>query len=300
MCREVGIPASLLLVDTRDNGKNDMLLPSVDFNHCTVKINADGKDYFVELTSDKVPFSVLPAEDKKAFALVIDKATEAPITINPANRPKNELLRKVDVTFEGTNMIVKKKSDRTGNYVAGLKENYLQLGKEEREKQMLESIAGDYPQKMKLTSLEFMNLDSLADTMNYSYSFSVNDPFTKIGGISICKLPWSDRIESIDFLSPEKRKYPIEYWEFSSADREVETLTLAIPQGKTITEMPKSQKYSCFLADYSIQYKMQGNKIVATREFIFKDDFVPTEKYNELKDFYAKVVTADAEQIAFK
>jgi hypothetical protein len=118
--------------------------------------------------------------------------------------------------------------------------------------------------------------------------------------MSICKLPWSDRIESIDFLSPEKRKYPIEYWEFTSADREVETLTLIIPQGKIITEMPKSQKYSCFLADYSIQYKMQGNKIVATREFIFKDDFVPAEKYNELKDFYAKVVTADAEQIAFK
>jgi tetratricopeptide (TPR) repeat protein len=300
MCREVGIPASLILVNTRDNGKDDMVLPSVDFNHCTVKINADGKDYFVELTSDKVPFSVLPAEDKKAVALIIDKSTEAPITINPVNRPKNQLIRKVDVTFEGTNMFVKKKTARTGDFVSGLKANYLQLSREEREKQMLESIASDYPQKMKLTSLEFMNLDSLADTMNYNYSFAVNDPFTKIGGMSICKLPWSDRIESIDFLSPEKRKYPIEYWEFTSADREVETLTLIIPQGKIITEMPKSQKYSCFLADYSIQYKMQGNKIVATREFIFKDDFVPAEKYNELKDFYAKVVTADAEQIAFK
>ncbi|MBI4944900.1 MAG: tetratricopeptide repeat protein [Bacteroidetes bacterium] len=300
MCREVGIPASLLLVNTRDNGKNDMLLPSVDFNHCTVKINADGKDYFVELTSDKVPFSVLPSEDKKAFALVIDKNTESPITINPENRPKNELIRTVDVTFEGTTMMVKKKSTRTGNYVSGLKESYLQLSKEEREKQMLESIASDYPAKMKLTSLEFMNLDSLADTMYYNYSFSVNDPFTRIGGLSICKLPWSDRIESIDFLSSETRKYPIEYWEYTSADREIETLTISIPHGKTITDMPKSQKYSCFLADYSIQYKLQGNKIVATREFIFKDDFVPVEKYNELKDFYAKVVTADAEQIAFK
>ena len=300
MCREVGISASLLLVDTRDNGKNDMLLPSVDFNHCTVKINADGKDYFVELTSDKIPFGVLPAEDKKAFALVINKSTEAPITIDPSNRKKNELIRSVDVTFDGTNMLVKKKSARTGNFVAGVKEIYLQLGKEEREKQMLESIASDYPQKMKLTSLEFFNLDSLADTMNYSYSFSVNDPFTRIGGMSIFKLPWSDRIESIDFLTPETRTYPIEYWEYSASDRETETLTLAIPQGKTIAEMPKSHTYSCFLGDYSIKYKLQGNKIVATREFIHKADFVPVEKYKELKDFYANVVAADAEQIAFK
>src|SRR6185436_2869548 len=98
-------------------------------------------------------------------------------------------------------MNVKKKSSRTGNYVAGLKATYLDLSKEEREKEMLETISSDYPAKMKLTLLEFENLDSLADTMKYNYNFTVSDVFTKIGGMSICKLPWSDRIESIDFLS---------------------------------------------------------------------------------------------------
>ena len=304
MCHEEGIPVSLLLVDTRDNGKNDMLLPSIDFNHCIAKVNADGADYIIELTSDKVPFAVMPDDIKKAFALEINifgnKPIEAPITINPDNRPKNTLIRAVNVTFEGADMNVKTTNARTGNYVPGLKARYHDLSKEEREKEMLETISGDYPAKIKLTQLEFKNLDSLADTMSYNYSYTVKDVFIKIGGMSICKLPWSDRIESIDFLSSEKRKLPIEYWYFTSSDREFEKMELTIPQGKTVAEMPKSQKFSCFLADYSIEYKMQGNKITATREIIYKEDYVPVEKYKELKDFYTNIVNADAEQIAFK
>lgn len=304
MCKEVGIKASLMLVDTRDNGKNDMLLPSIDFNHCIAKINADGKDYIIEMTSDKVPFSVMPEELKKAFGLEVNifgsTVIDAPIVINPANRPKNMLLREVDVTFDGINMNVKKRNSRTGNYVSGLKATYTDLSKEEREKEMLETISSDYPAKIKLTNLEFLNLDSLTDTMKYNYNFTVNDVFTKIGGLSICKIPWSDRIESIDFLSSETRKLPIEYWNYTYADKEKETISITIPQGKTIAEMPKSLKFSCFLADYSIQYKLQGNKIIATREIVYKDDYVPVEKYTELKTFYSNVVTADAEQIAFK
>jgi len=304
MCHEEGIPVSLMLVDTRNNGKNDMLLPSIDFNHCIAKVNADGKDYIIELTSDKIPFAVMPEDLKKAFALEINifgnKAIELPIVINPLNRPKNMVIREVDVSFDGANMNVKKKNARTGNYIPGLKATFMDLSKADREKEMLETISSDYPAKIKLTLLEFKNLDSLADTMNYNYNFTVSDVFAKIGGMSICKIPWSDRIESIDFLSSDTRKLPIEYWDYTSADREFEKMTIVIPQGKTVAEMPKSQKVTCFLADYSIQYKVQGNKIIATREIIYKDDYVPVEKYKELKTFYTNVVSADAEQIAFK
>ncbi len=304
MCREVGMKASLMLVDTRDNGTNDMMLPSIDFNHCVAKVNADGKDYIIEMTSDKVPFSVVPDDLKKSFALEINpygnQATNAPILINPSNRPQNNLLREATVTFDGGNMIVKKKNFRTGNYVSALKSTYQNLSKEERDKEMLETFSSDYPAKVKLNLLEFINLDSLEDTMKYKANFTVNDVFAKIGGMSICKIPWSDRIESIDFLSSDIRKLPIEYWKFVSCDKASETLTITIPQGKTISEMPKSQKFSCFLADYSIEYKLEGTKIIATRTIIYKNDFVPVEKYLELKQFYTNIVAADAEQIAFK
>lgn len=304
MCKEAGVPASLMLVDTRDNGRNDMLLPSVEFNHCIAKLNADGKEYEIEMTSDKVPFTVLPSEIKKAFALEVgivnNKPTENFIVINPATRKKNVQLRQCDVTFEGQNMIVKKKNAKTGDYIPTMKQNYIPLSKEEREKEMLEAISGDYPAKVKLTLLDFQNLDSLADTMYYNYNYTVSDVFTKLGGMYICKLPWADRMDNMDFLSSESRKYPLEYWDYSSADKQTEKLVITIPQGKTVAEMPKSHKFSCFLADYSIQYKVQGNKIIGTREVIYKDDYIPAEKYKEYKDFYRKVVDADAEQIAFR
>lgn len=304
MCHAEGIPVSLMLVDTRDNGAHDMLLPSIDFNHCIAKANADGKDYIIEMTSDKIPFGAMPEELKKAFALEINifgnTPADAPVYLNPPTRLPNILERSADVSFDGTTMNVKKENMRTGNFIPGLKATFLDKSKEDREKRMLETIATDYPAKVKLTSLDFVNLDSFSDSIQYRYSFSVNDAFTKIGGILICKLPWSDRIESIDFLSSDTRKLPIEFWNYVSADKQKEMLNIIIPQGKTVVEMPKSQKFSCFLADYSIRYEKQGNKIVAIREITYKDDYVPVNKYSELKSFYANIVAADAEQIAFK
>ena len=44
-----GINAKMMLVDTRNNGQKDILLPSVEFNHCVVKAMLDNKNYFIEL-----------------------------------------------------------------------------------------------------------------------------------------------------------------------------------------------------------------------------------------------------------
>jgi hypothetical protein len=43
-----------VLVDTKDNGSKEMMLPSVDFNHCIVSLQADGREYYLELTDNKL------------------------------------------------------------------------------------------------------------------------------------------------------------------------------------------------------------------------------------------------------
>ncbi|HLC83046.1 MAG TPA: DUF3857 domain-containing protein, partial [Bacteroidia bacterium] len=57
MCREVGVTANLVLVSTRDNGDNYLVHPNVGFNHCIAHLVADGKEYFIELTDNKLSFS---------------------------------------------------------------------------------------------------------------------------------------------------------------------------------------------------------------------------------------------------
>lgn len=42
IAREVGLKANLVLVSSRSNGAFSLALPNMDFNHCLVKVVADG------------------------------------------------------------------------------------------------------------------------------------------------------------------------------------------------------------------------------------------------------------------
>src|SRR5690606_9861664 len=76
MAQKAGLKANLVLVQTSDNGTAALKLPAISFNHCIVKVNLDGKDYFLELTNKFLPFKAMPRSLYNAKALVIsfDKA----------------------------------------------------------------------------------------------------------------------------------------------------------------------------------------------------------------------------------
>ena len=96
MCSEMDVNSQLVLVDTRDNGKMDMALPSIDFDHCIAAVNVDGSDYYVELTNDYNPFSTVYYGLMEAFSLKIDdneNIENKPVYINPPTRVKNTVQR---------------------------------------------------------------------------------------------------------------------------------------------------------------------------------------------------------------
>jgi len=49
-----------------------------------------------------------------------------------------------------------------------------------------------------------------------------------------------------------------------------------------------------------MNYELKNNTLIVSREIRYHDDFVPTEAYNNFKQFFEKVVTSDMKQIAFK
>ena len=55
-----GISSQMVLVDTRDNGQQNVILPSVEFNHCIVVAELHGKRHYIELTDNYLPFANLP------------------------------------------------------------------------------------------------------------------------------------------------------------------------------------------------------------------------------------------------
>ena len=152
----------------------------------------------------------------------------------------------------------------------------------------------------KLKELKFNDLSDLKDTVIYNLSFTVSNALMDVAGMKIIKLPWSDSYSSLDFLTLEKRSFPFNVWSFSSIENATEELTIEVPKGKLLVEMPKTVLINTPMVTYSLNFKMAGTKLVATRSLKFNKEIVSPEEYNAFKETFTKISEADSKQVAFK
>ncbi|MDD5569710.1 MAG: transglutaminase domain-containing protein, partial [Bacteroidales bacterium] len=303
MCKEIGVNAEWVLVNTKNNGKKDLLLPSVAFNHCIAKVNIDSKDYYIELTSDFLPFNSFYESLIEAYVLEIknekDKIVVNPFYLNPPTRNLNLISRTGTVNIDGENLNIIKTNYKVGLFAADMRSSYRDLGKKEQEKSMLEALTGEYP-NVKLNSLEFKHLDDRTDTVIYKYNYTASGAITKVSGLSLFIIPWAMKADAKDFIFAQERKYPIDISSTYISDSNVETLVIILPPAKILAEIPKTIKYTCAIADYTLTFSVLKNKITAKRELKIKKDIIQLSEIKQFADFYKKVITADTKQIAFK
>jgi hypothetical protein len=304
MCAEVGIKANLVLINTRDNGEKDFSIPCIGFNHCISTVSLDGKKYTLELTDNNLSFCQLPYNDLYGTSLLIPRSSTDKIEeIKPLiaeNRNPNTITREVVVDITGSDMNIKRNVVKTGASCSATRYTYANIGKDKQEKQLTESVSSDFSNPIKLTSLAFGDLKKLTDTINYNYSFKVTNQVKEIIGLKIFNIPWTDSYSNLGFVSLDERKYPYNLWNDFDYEMQKETVTINLPKGKVLAEIPKSISYSCNAYDYSLNYKILPEKIIATRTIKLKKDVVSPQEYAEFKEFCKLVSEADGKQIGYK
>jgi len=96
-----------------------------------------------------------------------------------------------------------------------------------------------------------------------------------------------------------ERKYPVE---MPFKMQEVYTLTMDIPEGYVVEEMPKSARIAYNDKEGMFDYLIQKNENaiqLRTSIKLNKANFSP-EEYNTLRDFFGQIVKKQNEQIVFK
>ena len=305
MCKEAGLKANLILVDTRDNGDQHLNLPSIDFNHCVAQLQVSGKKYYVELTDQKLSFGCIPTIDLNSNILFIPRDGDTAATqlskFNSKNRTLNGIIRQTDLKFDNNDIIFVRNNIKTGMFASQMRSDYADKGKDKQEKQMTQAIASDFKTPTKLLSLTLRDVKTLSDSFSYEYSFNIKNALTEVVGIKIFSIPWSDGIHTLDFLTLETRKYPFLVWSFNAAEFAKETVNIEIPKGKTLAEQPKSVTLTCSAADYSLTYNTSTpGKLKAVREIKYKKDLVMPQDYEQFREFFNKVAEADSKQLGFK
>ena len=302
MCKEVGIQADLVLIATRNQGKHQMLLPTIDFNHCIARLSSGGKTYFIELTSDKLPFNSFYDNLKNASSLVIypegnGKKSDLEL-LNPPTRNQNTVSRTTSLKFDNETVLVEKVNYKTGVFAANMRETFRDMGQQDQQKEMQRAIAGDFNQTI-LTALRFEDLQGVSDTVRYRYSFKAPDAATKIGGLQLLPLPWSEKARATDFTLADDRTFPIDLWPVES-DGEEEILTVSLPAGMVLAESPKNVSLSTPMANYSLTYTQAKDKLTIVRKFRYLKDLIEVAEIKAFDSFYRAVVSADNRQLAFK
>ena len=305
MAKEAGLDANLVLVDTRNNGEHNLELPEIGFNHCIAQYRADGKNYFVELTDNHLPFGAMPYNLVKANGLYIPKdgqqvSNAALVKLDYPNRIQNTLERNSIVKFDGAKAEIDRISKRAGSETSSTRASYKDKSDEDRRKALMRSLNNEFSNPVSLKELKFSNLDNLNDTVSMQYRFTVDRYTSDIAGMQIVKLPWADAYNSLEFVSLEKREYPINLWSFSTTPYDKETMTIIFPSGKKLVETPQNVSFNCASLSYNLSYVVKADRLIVTREVKYLKDQVLPSEYAEFKDVVNKMAEADKKQLAFR
>lgn len=304
MCREIGIESNIVLVSTRNNGRKFMRLPSIDFNHAIASCNIDGEKYYIELTNDYNPFGTIYGDLLDAFVLEIDSNDThqaEPVFLDPASRKKSLIFRKSKITFKGEDMLCSKKTTKTGGQAAHMRSYYRDEGSEQRENRMYEAISEDYP-NIRLDKLEFdENINTTGDTVTYLYEYTVRNSFNRVlEDLYLLKIPFADRQAPLDFISNEKRKFPLEFRWYSRNDFENERIIMELPKDKVLAEIPEKISLHSEFGSYTLDFRMNGDFLEIERSMQYRSKFVPLEKYYEFSRFFENIIKSDSRQLAFR
>jgi tetratricopeptide (TPR) repeat protein len=305
MAREVGLDVNLVLLSSKDNGRNNMLLPSLEFNHCIVKVKIDNKPFYVELTDADLPFGSIPSYDITSQILEIpfkEQKIESHIeTLQSVNSTPHRITRKCTVKIGEQDLSVETKTIRQGYATTNTRYNYKNLNEKQRKEDIQQAIARDFKNPVILHELVFNDLVSLTDTLTYQYKYTVKNEILDIGSLKTFRVPFTDNIVRLDRFPEEKRDFPIELWKYDDTENYIADMVIQLPQGYEYVDVPQNFSIKFGNLDYQISYKKINNQTLEVkRDVKWLQEMVEPNYYEEFKEFLNKIIAQENKYITFK
>lgn len=291
MLRHGSIFSDPVLLGLRSRGFVHPIYPLMDrFNYLICEVKLDGKTVYLDASKPYLGFNQLPASCYNGVAWAIRKDNPSAILLN-ADSLRETKNTYVILTNDDENGLGGSFSSRLG-----LQESY-----RIREKMANTSLATFTKEISRrfVTEIKLENLwiDSLKlydepVTVKYEFKFKTDEDmiyFNPLLGEGISKNPFTSA----------NRLYPVE---MPFATNELYVLSMEIPKGYAVEEIPKSVRYNlnedeglfeyrCSKSDGLIQLRM---KVVINKANFLQED------YQYLRDFFSFIIQKQSEQIVFK
>jgi hypothetical protein len=293
MLIHAGFDAKPVILSTRDNGFVHPIYPLISrYNYVIDRVTIDSTSYNLDASEPWIGFGRLPLRCYNGVGRVIDK--EKPYLV-PLN---------ADSLTEGKVTMVIMSNDEKGGITArvqsipGSEESATVRAsvKDKGEQAFLKKIQANYTSEETVSGLELDSVRQPDQPLNIAYDVHLTPD-------SSSDLYYFNPMLTEGFkenpLKAATRNYPVE---MPFAVDETYTMSMEIPKGYVVDELPKSARVSYNtnegFFEYLIQKDDQGVQF-RTRIKLIKANFTP-EDYEPLRQFFGYVVKKQQEQIVFK
>lgn len=294
LLRKLDIEAYPLLLSTRDNGIIPPYSVSFDIlNYFAVKAVIDSSTYVLDATDEYLPLNMLPDRAINGKALVVLKNGHEWTDLTPAKKDKSFDIINCDLAEDGTinGDWMQIKNDYSAYYQRKKFRSY------NSEDEYLKSIESKYS-GLSIENYSNTGMDSIENTLNEKLKIIYKNKAQKVGNQMMINPFLFDKLRENPFKADD-RVYPVD---FTTASEERINLTLRIPKGWQVLQIPKSVRMALPDKSASILFSsavIDGMVQISYKLNINKPIFIQNE-YKDLKTFFDELVKKQSEMIVLQ
>jgi transglutaminase-like putative cysteine protease len=292
MLRAADIDAEPVILSTRSNGQIHPIYPLLSKYNDLIAAVWIGEDIILlDATDNRLPPGVLPEDCLNGKGRCISEKRDTWINLDPVENYSISTVGNIAFRNDKLNGVLTNK--KTGYAALESKANYESDG----EAKYIEAVKKDNP-GWNILKYSFEKNPGKALQFNEKYEFETDENIINSGENIYFDPVISSAFDDNPFKN-ESRKFPVD---FGEPVKRQYIITISLPSGYTVEEIPKSLQYLMPDKSASFKYIAQQNDStiqVLTSLVINKGIYLPDE-YKDLREFFGMVIQKNKEQIVLK
>ena len=302
MLRELGIEAYYVLVKTSHMSSGD-IVPSLYFDHVIVGYVLDGEMYSADLTTDFYPYYVLTDIDVNQVGLVIREGENQVFRLpaDNVNPEKNKIEVKIKAKlYEDRSVDLTISASYPGMAGGFIREQFSKFTEDEKMNYIIENLGNGVYNHLELESYEFQNLNNLENPLLATYKAKALGFANFFLDYMTFRVPFETAVEYSSVMSSKTRQSGLDIAQITSVSPTEQTIDVEIPSGYKLAQLPKAISIKSEFGEYRMSFKKTDEGIQIVKYQQFNQQHLKAEQFNDFKDFYLKILDADALLIPLK
>jgi tetratricopeptide (TPR) repeat protein len=286
MLKAIGLEAQYTLV--KSNAFNHQeVLPSLYFDHVVVRYELEGRQHFLDMTTDFYPWYVLTENDVSAWALIIRKGETAfLLPADDLDTAKNKIQYAIDARLN-TDRTIDLSVDAVYPGIAGgsLREYFSGITQQEQ-KNYLSGRLG----KGVFTDM----------SMKASLSLKAAGFSDEAANLLIFQIPYMSAVQSSVAVSGKYRHNRIDLEKLGNSEPTVQKIRLSFPKNYHLLKLPENINYQSKFGSYKVSFQKNGDGMAIVKELDFHQRIIPVNEFDDFRTFYLKILNFDKTRIAIQ